>query len=60
MINICYIISGISKSFSLEWNIEYLDHSKYKLHVILMNSENDQLPTKKNIKKKPWLIYILI
>ncbi len=52
MINICYIISGIAKSFSLEWNIEYLDYSKYTLHVVLMNSENTEFEDflrKKNI-----------
>ena len=52
MINICYIISDIAKSYALEWNIEYLDYSKFRLHVILMNNgdtEFEEFLRKKNI-----------
>jgi glycosyltransferase involved in cell wall biosynthesis len=42
MINICYVISDIAKSFSLEWNIANIDRSKFNLYVVLINNADTE------------------
>jgi glycosyltransferase involved in cell wall biosynthesis len=42
MINICYVISDIAKSFSLEWTIANINSSKFNLHVVLINNNDTE------------------
>ncbi|HTB30974.1 MAG TPA: glycosyltransferase family 4 protein [Bacteroidia bacterium] len=43
MINVCYIISDIYKSFAFEWIVKNCDYSKYRLHFILMNESDSEM-----------------
>jgi glycosyltransferase involved in cell wall biosynthesis len=43
MINVCYIISDLHKSFSFEWIVKNWDYSKYRLFFILMNESDSEM-----------------
>jgi glycosyltransferase involved in cell wall biosynthesis len=43
MINVCYIISDLYKSFGFEWIVKNCDYSKYRLHFILMNEGDSEM-----------------
>ena len=43
MVNVCYIISDLKKSYSFEWIVSNLDSSKYKLYFILLNESNSKM-----------------
>jgi len=49
MINVCFIISDLYKSYSFEWILENLDRSKFRLHFVLINKTDSEM--EKFIKK---------
>ena len=43
MLNICYFISDVDKSFNLEWMFKYLDKSKVNISCVLLRNEKTAL-----------------
>ena len=50
-INVTYIISNINKALAFEWIANSLNHDKFNLNFILLNSTNTELETYLKVKK---------